>query len=148
MKKFIVGFTVVLFLFAGLYAGKYDDLKPMMDDTIKLFEGLSTSLENAKDENAVAAAFDKFTEGFKKMLPDMIKLSKKYPEMKDMQKNPPEELKEYNEKMKAATQKFMGAMMGAMGKYANSQVVKDAMTRMQTAQMEMQKAVQEAEKKK
>lgn len=147
MKKIIVGFTMMVFLVAGLYAGKYDDAIALTENMFKVMEDLTTGLETAKDENEVAGAFDKFTESFKKMLPKMVEMNKKYPELKDMQKNPPEELKPLAEKSKAVSQKFMGAMMSVMGKYGESQVVKDAMMRMQQMQAEMQKGMAEAEKK-
>lgn len=138
MKKIVLGVVVIMFLAGStVYAGKYADIKPVIEEMATTFEKFVTGMEKAENADAVAAAFDYHAKAMTALAPKMKEILKKYPELKD-DKTHPEELKPLLTKMDELTKKLTGLMMGKFGQYANDPKVKEAMERWQKAAAAME----------
>lgn len=99
-------------------------IKKQADVTEEFFTGLS----NAKNADDAAKAIDKYTEGLKKLVPELIEFQKKYPEFRDGEV--PEGLEADLKKMEEASAKMSEAMSKKMIQYMMDPKVQEAMTRM------------------
>ena len=132
MKKLFSLLVVGLFLLAyACGGGGGDDPKSVMTDLFEVLDGFFASVEKADNADALVAAIDKFSEGMKAIAPRMKKVQEKYPELKDMN-TLPDELKEFEGKIKEIQPKFIG-VMGKFMKYANDPKVQAAQQKMAEA---------------
>jgi len=121
------------FLITGC-GGKYSDINKMNEEYIALMENYIADLDKADNAQDAAKAMNRFAEGMENLWPRMQKLSKKYPELKDNNSTPPEELKETQERAEAVGQKMVGAMMKTMP-YVMDPEVRKAQQRIAMAMM-------------
>jgi len=111
-KVLFLSVLTLIFLTIGC-GDKYSDVKKVNEEYIVLVESYIVSLDKADNAKDVAKAINKFADGMQNLMPEMQKLSEKYPELDD-QSNPSEELKEIQEKTQEVGQKMAGAMMKLM----------------------------------
>lgn len=138
MKRFVLGVIVIAFLAgSALYAGKYADIQPVIEEMAKTFEKFIVGMEKAENADAVAAAFDYHAKAMTTLAPKMKEILEKYPELKD-ENSHPEELKPLLTKMDELTKRLTGLMMGKFGQYANDPKVKEAMKRWEKAAAAME----------
>ena len=104
---------ISLLIISGCGGKKYDDVKNAIQKQTKLMEGLAVELDKATDATGVAKAINNFADGMEKLLPEMKKLRKKYPELED-EDNLPEELKEAQDNAEEMAKKYGGSMMKIM----------------------------------
>lgn len=148
MKKLIsfsLSVLIVLsFVSTFAIAGKYDEVAEAMTTYSNVMMGFATDMEKAANAEDVAAAMNKFGDGMEKLLPVLIDVMKKYPEIKDT-KNPPEELKPLVEKIEnEVMQKFMASMM-KIAEYAEAEPVIKAQERLQKIMVKFQALDEEPE---
>lgn len=113
MKKFVLGFIVMLISFVLLDANpgqdKYADIKDLLAKQTKVFEEYIKACENVKDAKDVVILINNFKEGFKALIPDLKALVKKYGDLEKLfEDNPPEELKPDLEKIEELSRKIAG----------------------------------------
>ena len=117
MKKMTLILFLSLFTMSFLIigcGGKYSDVNKMNEEYIALMENYIADLDKADNANDAAKAMNRFADGMENLWPRMQKLSEKYPELKDNKSNPPEELKETQERTEQVGRKMVGSMMKTM----------------------------------
>ncbi len=105
--------------------------KASMEKMAVMLETLTASLEKADSGDAVAAAMNTYSDAMEKLVPEMQKLFKEHPELKEMDKGGkeiPAEYKDVIERITKASEKMMPAMMNA-SKYMQEEVVQKAQQR-------------------
>jgi len=117
--------------------GKYGEIKKVLTKYVDASEKFAGALEGAKDASAVAKAIEAYTVVAKVVAPQIKALSTKYPELKDMDQNPPEELKSLIDRTQTVGAKLMG-MMGKIAEFASDPKVQEAQKKMTEAMGEMQ----------
>lgn len=133
MKKTIIVLFVSLLTMSFLLIGcsdKYSDMEKVSEEYIALMEGYIADLDKIGNAKDAVKAMNKFTDGMEDLLPRMQKLSEKYPELKDTS-NPPEELKETQERAGEIGLKMAGSMMKLMP-YMMDPEVQKAQNRLST----------------
>ena len=116
MKKLVVVLSLSFLTMPLIMSGcgeKYSDAKKINEEFVSIMEDYVSDLEKADDAKTVAKAINRFADGMEDLLPQMQKLSEKYPELKD-KSNPPEELKESQQKAEEMSKKMAGSMMKMM----------------------------------
>ncbi len=116
MKKKMMALCLTLltisFMIIGC-GGKYSEAEKLNKEYLALMEDYIANIDKADNAKDAATAMNRFADGMEDLMPKMRKLSEKYPELKD-RSNPPEELKETQEKAEAMGQKMVGAMVKMM----------------------------------
>ena len=123
--------------FIGGCGEKYSDVKKVNEEYIQLVEKYISDMDKATSAKDAAKAINSFGDGMEKVLPEMKKMSEKYPELKN-NVTPPEELKESQMKAEATGKKMVGAMMKIMP-YMRDPEVQTAQKRLSTIMMKMTK---------
>jgi hypothetical protein len=117
MKKITLILFLSLFTMSFLIngcGGKYSDVNKLNEEYIALMENYIADLDKADNAKDAAKAMNRFADGMENLWPRMQKLSEKYPELKDNRSNPPEELKETQERAEQVGRKMVGSMMKTM----------------------------------
>jgi hypothetical protein len=130
MKR-IFGSIIAVFLIFILVSGCGPDsgsaassiIKNQVDVTKDFVNGLT----DAKNADEVVKTIDNYTDGMKKLIPELQEFYKKYPEFREG--NVPEDLKVDVKKMEEVSAKMSEAMM-KMTQYMMDPKVQEAMTRM------------------
>jgi hypothetical protein len=130
--KWMIGFCVVVFILGTIACGggKYSDAKKTVAKSNKTLAGFLEKMDKANDAKSVAAAMTGFTSEMEKILPEMKKLEKKYPELKGSQGVPPE-LGEEGKKMMELWGKFASVMM-KIQQYADDPAVQKAQAKLES----------------
>ena len=123
--------VAILLLFSAC-GGKYDDAVAVNKKFVAAVEEYTSDMEKANDADTVADAINDFAAQVEKIVPEMKKISEKYPELKDPAQIP-EELKESQAESEAVSMKMAGQMMKAFTYMGNEDV--------QAAQVRLQKAM-------
>ena len=101
MKKMMMVLFLTLltisFLIIGC-GGKYSEAEKMNKEYVALMEDYIADIDKADNAKDVAKAMNGFADGMDDLWPKMLKLSEKYPELKD-RANPPEELRETQKRL-------------------------------------------------
>jgi hypothetical protein len=137
MKKITLILFLSLFTISFLIigcGGKYSDVNKLNEEYIALMENYIADLDKADNANDAAKAMNRFADGMENLWPRMQKLSEKYPELKDNRSNPPEELKETQERAEQVGRKMVGSMMKTMP-YVMDPEVQKAQQRIAMAMM-------------
>ena len=71
---------------------KYYDVKAVLRRLINLYENFIFDVESTENPLLIAEAMGKFSRGLEGLLPDMVQMNRKYPELKSFGLAPPEEL--------------------------------------------------------
>jgi uncharacterized protein YecA (UPF0149 family) len=148
MKK-LIGFglsvlIVLSFMSAFVFAGKYDEVAEVMTTYGNVMMDFANETEKATNADEIAAAMNKFGDGMEKLLPDLLNVMKKYPEIKNTQ-NPPEELKPLFEKIEnEVMKKFMAGMM-KIAEYSDAEPVQKAQEKLQKIMVKFQALDEEPE---
>ena len=128
MLKKILMITIASLVAAGAFgckpAGKYADLKEYLNESIKANEDYIAALEKANSPKEVAEAINELGNKNEKLGPRTEELQKKYPELKDMGKNPPVELKDEFERLEKMTQRLLSVSMKMMKYMMHPEVMK------------------------
>lgn len=103
---------------------KYADAKKVLTKFADLTENYVKNLNSAENAGSVAKALDGYTTPMKDIMPEMVKILKKYPELKD-EKTHPEELKPLMKRFNKVFQNLIAASAKIM-KYANDPAVQEA----------------------
>lgn len=74
-------------------ASGYSDVKVMLSGLIKLYEDFIIKVESTDDPARLAAVVDEFSVSMECIIPEMDRLNRKYPELRDFMGSPPPELK-------------------------------------------------------
>jgi hypothetical protein len=127
MKK-IVAITIA-FIFTVISigckpSGKYADLKGYMNDVTKIQEDYISALDKSNTAKEVAEAITDCGNKMEKLSKKSEELLKKYPDFKEMGKNPPKELKEEFEKRDQMMQKLLTVSMKTMKYMMDPEVMK------------------------
>ncbi|NQU39920.1 MAG: hypothetical protein HQ523_08220 [Lentisphaerae bacterium] len=130
MKKNIVPIVCLLLAtyLVGGCAGKYADVKKASSKFTKTTEAYVAELDKASDAKSVAKAINSYADAMEKIMPDMQRLSEKYPEMKG-NGTPPKGLEEVKAEAEAAGRKMAGSFMKLMP-YMNDPEVRKAQERL------------------
>ncbi|MBT3192264.1 MAG: hypothetical protein HN341_06885 [Verrucomicrobia bacterium] len=104
-------------------AGKYGDVKKTNAEFADLTQAYVADLEKAESARDAAKAMNRYADKLEDFWPEMMKLSEKYPELKD-QNSIPEELKESNAESEAAARKMAGSFMKIMPYMSDPEVRK------------------------
>ena len=83
---------LVLFLIIGCGGSKYSDVITLNQEYIAMTESYVTDIDKAETSEQVASAMNRYADNLEKIWPQLVALSEKYPELKDIN-NQPEELK-------------------------------------------------------
>ena len=125
MKKISLFIVLGIFILNFSVSGaKYDDAVPIIKKMIASLEAFISNMEKGKDAKAIATALDNYSKAVQEFAPDVRKMMKDYPELKD-EKNHPEELRPYTKKFEDLTKKMMGLFV-KVRKYINDPIVKEA----------------------
>lgn len=79
---------------------KYGDAKRVLDVLIKLYEDFIFKVESVEDPAVISEYIDRFTSDIEKLIPEMERLNRKYPELLKFYTGPPVELKYESETLK------------------------------------------------
>ncbi len=71
---------------------KYYDVKAVLRRLINLYENFIFDVESTENPILIAEAMGKFSRGLEDLLPDMVLMNRKYPELKSFGRIPPGEL--------------------------------------------------------
>ncbi|MCX6553894.1 MAG: hypothetical protein NTZ12_02590 [Candidatus Aminicenantes bacterium] len=104
--------------------GKYGEAKTLMGKQLAVMEDFAAAMEKAGNAQEVAAALNAYAAEQKDLIPAMMDLQKKYPELM-AQKEAPAELKAEMEKMQQIGQRVAAASMKA-AQYMSDPVVQEA----------------------
>ena len=104
--------------------GKYGEAKALMAKQLTAMENYAAAMEKAGNAQDVAAALNAYAADQKELMPAMMELQKKYPELA-AQKEAPAELKAEMEKLKEISTRIMSASMKA-AQYMADPVVQEA----------------------
>ena len=104
--------------------GKYGEAKALMGKQLTVMENFAAAMEKAGSAQEVAAALNAYAVGQKELIPAMMDLQKKYPELM-AQKEAPAELKAEMEQMQKIGQRVAMASMKA-AQYMSDPVVQEA----------------------
>jgi hypothetical protein len=129
-NRMLIGIACVLtvsFLIIGC-GGKYSDAEKLNMEFVELMEEYIADLDKADNAKDVAKAMNNYADGMEDLWPKMQKVAEKYPELKD-KSNPPEELKESQQKANEVSQKMAGSMMKTM-QYMRDPEVRKAQQRL------------------
>ena len=134
------GFIFLMLLICGCLClggcgGKYSDVIEVNDQYIEAMESFISDLEKADTPKAMAAGINSFTDKMEEIGPQMAKIAKKYPELKD-QSSLPKELKETQARAEEVGKRFAGAFMKIM-RFMESDEVRKAQARLQTSMQGM-----------
>ena len=123
-----VAWAVLVLVVAGFAAcgggGKYGAVKSVMGKQIAVMESFAAAMEKAGNAQDVAAALNAYAAEQKDLMPEMMDLQKKYPELAT-QKEPPAELKAEMEKLQQIGMRVASASMKA-AQYMADPVVQEA----------------------
>jgi enamine deaminase RidA (YjgF/YER057c/UK114 family) len=115
--------------------GKYGEAKALMAKQLTTMENFAAAMEKAGNAQDVAAALNAYAAGQKDLIPAMMELQKKYPELM-AQKEAPAELRAEMEKMQQIGQRVATAMMKT-GPYMTDPVVQEAQKKLAEAMTSM-----------
>lgn len=131
MKRLALILFVILLgvsMLNGCGKGKYDDVIEYNDQFVKITREYIDDLNKADTGKDVAKAMNEFADEFKKLVPKMKEINKKFPELQKM-KDLPEELVESQRKAQEVGMDFASSFMKTM-KYAIEPEVVEAQKRM------------------
>ena len=140
MKKEILRVAMVcslVLLLLSACGGKYDDAVAVHKKFADAMEDYIGNLEKANDAGSVADAINDFAAEIEEIGPEMKKIAKKYPELKNPDQVPGE-LKETKARMDSFGMK-MGQQMMKAASYMRDARVKKAQLRLQKAMAAMGK---------
>lgn len=123
-------FAIAILLFSLISACGSDsssEARSIIKKQTNITEDYVNGLTDAKSADDVVKAIDNFTEGMKKLVPDLLEFQKKYPEFKGGKV--PEGLDAEVKKLEEVSAKMSEAMM-KMAQYMMDPKVQEAMTRM------------------
>ncbi|MCP4218351.1 MAG: hypothetical protein GY765_27185 [bacterium] len=140
MKKLVLVICVLVFSFSMLSAGQYADVALEMEKMEKVFiefEAATSTLASAAD---AAKAINGFKDGMEKLLPGFITLSAKYPNIKDLQDNPPAEIKAVADRIKKHGENMKTIFSTKLSPYMMDPAVTKAFQELGAAMMKYQAA--------
>lgn len=74
-------------------ASPYSDVKLLLTGLIDLYGDFIVKIESTDDPVRIASAVDEFSSSMERIIPEMDRLNKKYPELENFMTSPPPELK-------------------------------------------------------
>jgi hypothetical protein len=123
-----MAWMVLVLVAAGFAAcsggGKYGEVKSMLNKQLAAMESFAAAMEKAGSAQEVAAALTAYGSAQKELMPAMMELQKKYPDLAT-QKEPPAELKAEMDKLQQIGQRVAMASMKA-AQYMSDPVVQEA----------------------
>jgi len=122
--------VAILLLFSAC-GGEYDDAVAVNGKFVSAVESYVSDMETANDADSVADAVNDFAAQVEKIVPEMKKISERYPELKDPEQIP-EKLKESQAEAEAVSMEMAGQMMKAFS-YMGDEDVQAAQVRLQKA---------------
>ncbi|MEN8154974.1 MAG: hypothetical protein ABFR75_13225 [Acidobacteriota bacterium] len=132
MKKIIlISIMTISLMGMSLFSADYKDAVPVLKVMTTSLEEFILSMEKAEDAKGIVSALDNYSKAVVEFAPDVRKMMKKYPELKD-ETTHPELLKPFTKKMEDLAKKLM-KLFGKMAKYGDDPEVKEANKRWQKA---------------
>ena len=107
-----LSFLTASFLIIGC-GGKYSDAKKLNEELLDIMEDFIADIEKADNAKDAAKAINRYADGLEDLWPRMKEISEKYPELVD-KSNPPEELKECQERADEMSKEMAGGAMKLM----------------------------------
>ena len=108
---------------------RYGDAKKVLNSLIKIYENFIFSIESTEEASIIAATIDTFSTDIENLLPEMERVNKKYPELKNFYSSPPDELKYEAETLKALEPSLNNAFF-KMNLYSQNSSVQKSMERL------------------
>ncbi len=130
MKRILVILVTILltaFLVSGCSADGSSEAKSIIKNQANVTEDYVNGLANAKSADDVVNTIEHYTAGMKKLIPELQKFQKKYPEYQ--QGKMPEGMDADAKRLEAAAAKIPGAMM-KVTTYMMDEKVQRAITQM------------------
>jgi CO dehydrogenase/acetyl-CoA synthase gamma subunit (corrinoid Fe-S protein) len=131
--------VAVVLMIAGAVAcgggGKYGSAKALMGKQVAAMSHYADAMEKAGNAREVAAALNAYAAEQKALIPAMMDLQKKYPELM-AQKEAPVELKAEMEKMKEISMRLVTVSMKA-AQYMQDPIVQEAQKNLAEAMTSM-----------
>lgn len=109
--------------------GRYDDLKQYLGDLIATNEEYLQSIERADNVNEMVKAINEMTEKSADLAKRAEKIKKQYPNLTEISKNPPPELKGEYARLNALAERLLG-ITGKIMKYMMDPAVMEATQKM------------------
>lgn len=91
-------------------SNQYSDAKSSLNKQVGIFENYINDMNNVENADDMVEAINSFTKDMSEMIPELKKMSEKYPEL-NAQDEPPEILKEEYDKIASFSEKISTAMM-------------------------------------
>lgn len=79
---------------------KYGDAKIMLASLVRIYENFIYRVESVEDPAAISGFMDSFSTDIEKLIPEIDRLYKKYPELRNFYTEPPAELKYESETLR------------------------------------------------
>ena len=117
--------TLVLF---GCSGGKYAEAEKVMKKQADIGTAYVNDLESAKNAEDVATAINTYTDEMEKLIPDINKMMKELPEVRNLD-TPPQELAEESAQVAEANEKIQKASR-KLFQYITNPKVQKALERM------------------
>jgi hypothetical protein len=128
---------VFLFIIGGCGGSKYSDAKKVMQEQVDALKIYVSDIEKAEAAKDMVAAINTYNLKMKELIPEIRKMSEKFPELKN-QEAVPEELKKLSAEIKEISGKLQGAMMKVM-KYMQDPEVRNAIQEQGKVMMDLGK---------
>jgi len=135
MKKTIsllLSIAVIGMFIISCGGSKYSDLESVTNAYLKAVDGLISDVDKVNNASDAAKALNNYADKMEKLIPELKRISEKYPDFKNMKsndKNTDPKLAAINDKMKEKMKKLIPTMIKLM-KYYNDPEVKKAQQRL------------------
>ena len=135
VKRLVLSALCILLLLAVGCGEKYGDAIEVRKDFIDLMSDYIAALDRAENAKAVASAMNSYAEGVEALAPEIRKINKKYPELRDPA-NQPEKFKKATKEQQDVMSQFGSTFMKTMP-YMKNPDVRQAQERMTKAMQSM-----------
>lgn len=115
---------------SGNASVKFSDVKILLSSLIKLYEDFIFRIESVDDPAVISAYIDSFSADLEKLLPEMERLNRRYPELLKFYSEPPAELKFESETLKLL-EPALGNAFFKIKIYAEDPAVKKSLDKLQ-----------------
>ena len=125
----LISVLIALNVAACKKKGRYDDLKEYLEDLIAANEEYLQAVERAGSATEMVKAINEMTDKSADLAKRAEKIKKQYPNLTEISKNPPPELKGEYARLNALAERLLG-ITGKMMKYMMDPVVMEATQKM------------------
>lgn len=134
-KRLVLSVLCAVFVLTVGCGEKYGDAIDVREDFINLMSRYIDDIDRAENAKAVASAMNSYAEGVEALAPEIRKINKKYPELRDPA-NQPEKFKKATKEQEDVMSQFGATFMKTMP-YMKDPDVRQAQERMTKAMQSM-----------